>query len=63
MDELLAALEDYDDELSKELAIKLSCYPFRITQSNKLTEASGYIDDFMYDEAAELIREIYPHIE
>lgn len=62
-DELLTALDDYDDELSKELALKLSCYPFRITQSNKLTEASGYIDDFMYDEAAELIREIYPHIE
>ena len=62
-DELLAALDDYDDELSKELASKLSSYPFRITQSNKLTEASGYIDDFMYDEAADLIREIYPHIE
>jgi len=62
-DKLLLALDDYDDELSKELALKLSRYPFRITQSNKLTEASGYIDDFLYDEAAELIREIYPGIE
>lgn len=62
-DELLTALDDYDDELSKELALKLGSYPFRITQSNILTEASGYIDDFLYDEAAELIREIYPHIE
>ena len=62
-DELLAALDDYDDELSKELALKLGGYPFRITQSDKLTEASGCIDEFMYDEAAELIREIYPHIE
>ena len=62
-DELLAALDDYDDELSKELALKLGSYPFRITQRNKLTGASGYIDDFQYDEAAELIREIYPDIE
>ena len=62
-DELLNALDNYDDELSKELVLKLRSYPFVITQSNKLTEASGYIDDFLYDEAAELIREIYPGIE
>ena len=62
-DELLTALDDYDDELSKELALKLSCYPFRITQRDLLHKAGSFIDDFMYDEAAEIIKEIYPDIE
>lgn len=60
---LLAALDDFDDELAKELAKKLSGYPFRMTQAGKLNEAIGHIEDFMYDEAAELIREIIPAIE
>ena len=55
---LLAALDDFDDELSKELALKLTGYPFRITQKELLTQAIGYINDFLYDEAAEKIREI-----
>lgn len=62
-EELLAALDDFDDELSKKLAKKLSGYPFRITQAGKLKEAIGFIEDFMYDEAAEIIREIAPTIE
>ncbi len=62
-DELLAALDDFDDDLSASLAKKLSGYPFRITQRGKLREASNLISDFMYDEAAELIREIIPEIE
>ncbi|MCR5674587.1 MAG: Hpt domain-containing protein [Lachnospiraceae bacterium] len=62
-DKLLAALDDFDDELSKELATKLSGYPFRITQRDRLKEAAGLIEDFMYDEAAEIIREIVPAIE
>ncbi|MCR5267634.1 MAG: Hpt domain-containing protein [Lachnospiraceae bacterium] len=60
---LLAALDDFDDELSAKLAAKLSGYPFRITQKTKLKEATDYISDFMYDEAAALIREILPAIE
>ena len=55
---LLTALDDFDDELSKELALKLTGYPFRITQKELLTQAIGYINDFLYDEAAEKIREI-----
>lgn len=62
-DELLTALDDFDDELSAELAGKLMGYPFRLTQKEKLKEAADNIGDFMYDEAAELIREIIPAIE
>ena len=62
-DELLAALDDFDDELSASLVQKLMGYPFRITQKGKLKEAAEMIGDFMYDEAAELIREIIPGIE
>jgi hypothetical protein len=62
-DGLLAALDDFDDELSASLAAKLALYPFRPTQRDKLREAAGYIKDFLYDEAAELVREIIPAIE
>lgn len=62
-DRLLEALDDFDDELSKELAVKLMGYPFRITQKGMLNEALEHITDFMYDEAAGLIREIIPAIE
>lgn len=61
--ELLAALDDFDDERAKELAKKLSGYPFRITQAGKLNEAIAFIEDFLYDEAAVLIKEILPAIE
>lgn len=61
--QLLEALDDFDDEASKKLAKKLSGYPFRITQKDMLTKAMGFIDDFMYDDAADLIKEIMPSIE
>ena len=60
---LLEALDEFDDELSSELISKLKGYPFRITQKGKLKEAAKYVSDFMYDEASELIKEIYPSIE
>ncbi len=60
---LLEALDDFDDELSGKLSAKLMNYPFRITQREKLKRAAEYIGDFMYDEAAELVREIIPAIE
>ena len=60
---LLNALDDFDDALSLELAGKLSNYPFRITQKQRLREATDNIRDFLYDEAAELIREIVPSID
>ena len=59
---LLDALDDFDDELSKELVIKLSRFSFNTEMKEKLKEAEGYINDFMYDEAAELIKEISPTI-
>ncbi len=62
-DSLLEALDDFDDELSKTLVQKLSGYPFRITQKEKLKEAETFVNDFMYDEAAEIIKEIYSAIE
>ena len=61
--QLLDALDDFDDDLAKQLATKLSGYPFRMTQADKLKEAIAFIDDFMYEEAAQLIREIGPAIE
>lgn len=63
VDKLLAALDDFDDEEAKKLAKILSGYPFRLTQSEKLKEAAAFIEDFMYDEAAGIIRQIAPAIE
>ncbi len=60
---LFAALDDFDDDLSKSLAKKLAGYPFRLTQADRLKEAIALIDDFMYDEAAAIVKEIYPTIE
>ncbi len=62
-DALLEALDDFDDDLAGELVKKMSGYPFRITQREKLKSAAENISQFMYEEAAELIREIYPCIE
>ena len=62
-DKLIAALDDFEADEALELAKKLSGYPFRLTQKRKLEEATNFISDFMYDEAADLIREIIPSIE
>ena len=56
--ELLAALDDLDDELSGQLVQRLSGYPFEDGDKEKLAQAKKYIGDFMYDEAAELIKEL-----
>lgn len=63
IDKLLAELDDFDDEEAKRLAKILSGYPFRMTQADKLREAVALIEDFMYEEAAEIIRQIAPAIE
>jgi len=63
VDKLLAALDDFDDEEAKKQAKILSGYPFRMTQADKLKEAVSFIEDFMYDEAADVIRQIAPAIE
>ena len=55
---LLEALDDFDDEKSKELAGKLLGYPFDAEQAEEMKRAMKYINDFMYDEAAEVIRRI-----
>jgi HPt (histidine-containing phosphotransfer) domain-containing protein len=57
-DELLEALDEFDDERSAALAARLSGYPFDEEQKDMLEKASGYIGEFLYDEAAELIKEI-----
>lgn len=62
-DKLFEALDEFDDILAAKLAARLAGYPFRITQRDKLREAADNINNFMYDEAAELIREIYREIE
>ena len=61
-DKLLEALDDFDEELSEKLLNKLSGYPFRITQRNRLNTAVGKLRDFDYDGSAEIIREIYKDI-
>ena len=63
IDKLLAALDDFDDEEAGKQAKILSGYPFRMTQADKLREAVALIEDFMYEEAAEIIRQIAPAIE
>lgn len=63
VDKLLEALDDFDDEEAKRLMTVLSGYPFRLTQAEKLKEAVVFIEDFMYDEAAAIIRQIAPEIE
>ena len=60
---LLTALDDFDDELALALAQKLTGYPFRITQRDKLKEAISLIEDFVYDDAAEIIKNIAKTIE
>ncbi len=62
-DALLEALDDFDDDLAASLVKKLAGYPFRITQREKLKTAAENISQFMYDEAAGIIREIYSAIE
>ena len=57
-EKLLEALDDFDDEASAELAAKLSGYPFGETDMEMLGRAEKHIGSFMYDEAAELIREL-----
>ncbi|MCR5509316.1 MAG: Hpt domain-containing protein [Lachnospiraceae bacterium] len=61
--DLLASLDDYDDEASALLAAKLAGYPFRLTQKDLLKKATGYIGDFLYDEAAGIIEQIAETIE
>lgn len=61
--ELLEALDDFDDEKSKDLAGKLLGYPFRLAQKELLGKAIKLIDDFMYDDAAGIIKEISETIE
>ena len=63
VERLLAALDDFDDEEAKKQAKVLSGYPFRLTQAEKLKEAAAFIEDFMYDEAADIIRQIAMTIE
>jgi len=55
-EKLLEALDDFDDELSAELVTKLSGYPFGDGDREKLAGAKKYISDYMYDEAADIIR-------
>ena len=55
-DDLMKALDDFDDVTSKKLILKLSGYPFSREQKERLKEAADYIDDFLYDDALEIIR-------
>ena len=63
LEKLLAALDDFDDELSMSLVKKLSGYPFRPGPKEKLQKAQDNIEKFLYDEAAEIIRDIEKTIE
>lgn len=56
--DLMEALDDFDDVTSKKLVQKLSGYPFQEEQKKRLDEAKDYIEDFLYDDALEIIREL-----
>ncbi|MCR5405407.1 MAG: hypothetical protein K6E88_01355 [Lachnospiraceae bacterium] len=58
VDELLYALDEFDDELSSKLVLKLSGYPFGDKEREKVDKVIGYISEFMYDEAADIIKQI-----
>jgi HPt (histidine-containing phosphotransfer) domain-containing protein len=60
---LLDALDEFDDDSSAEYAKKLMGYPFRMGQKAKLKDAINFIGDFMYEEAAEIIKEISEEID
>ena len=62
LENLLNALDEFDDDNSLEYARKLMGYPFRVTQKNRLKEAIDLISDFMYEEAMEIIKEISTEI-
>lgn len=57
-EELLDALNEYDDEQSSALAGKLLGYSFDKEKKDILNKAIGLIGEFMYDEAADLIRQL-----
>lgn len=54
----MEALDDFDDVTSKKLVQYLSGYPFQEEQKNRLDEAKDYIEDYLYDDALEIIREL-----
>lgn len=56
--DLMEALDDFDDVTSKKLVQYLSGYPFEEEQKKRLDEAKDYIEDFLYDDALEIIREL-----
>ncbi len=60
---LLEALDEFDDDASLELVRKLLGYPFRMTQRKLVEDAQRLIEDFSYEEATELIKNVLPEIE
>ena len=60
---LLEALDDFDDVLSKELALELTGYQFERDLEDELSRAVSLINDFMYDAATEIIKKISATIE
>ncbi len=55
---LLEALDEFDDEQAGELVKKLAGYPFSEDKRPLLDKAAAFIEDFMYDEASELIQQL-----
>lgn len=57
-EKLLAALDDFDDELSAELARKLSGFPFDPGSHALLDTVRHCISEFDYDSAAENVKQL-----
>jgi HPt (histidine-containing phosphotransfer) domain-containing protein len=57
-EELVEALEDYADEKSISLVERLQDYPFRISQKQKISEVRDHIDNFEYDEAVDIVKDV-----
>lgn len=58
LDLLIAAVDDFDDVLALKLIEKLAGYHFEFTQKEQLKIAKEYIEEFMYDDAAFLIKAV-----
>lgn len=62
-EELLAALDEYDDERSVDLIDKLIGYPFRARQRSMLKDAIDLVADYSYEEASEIVSEVLKEVE
>lgn len=62
-EKLLRALDDYDGDASMPLIDELLKFPFRFRVKNSLKEARMNIEEYLFDEALEIVREAIKEIQ